>query len=51
MRMHYEIDDELHRKAKVAAATEGITLKAFLERALAHEIAAVAKAEKPKRRK
>lgn len=33
-RIHYEIDDDLHRRAKAAAALQGITLKAFLERAL-----------------
>jgi predicted HicB family RNase H-like nuclease len=33
-RIHYEIDDDLHRRAKSAAALQGITLKAFLEQAL-----------------
>lgn len=33
-RVHYEIDDELHRQAKAAAALRGISLKQFLEEAL-----------------
>lgn len=40
-RIHYEIPDELHRRAKVAAAHEGITLKALLERALENEVALI----------
>ena len=32
--IHYTIDDDLHRRAKAAAAYEGQTLKAFLEGAL-----------------
>ncbi len=32
--IHYDIDDVLHRRVKAAAALEGLTLKAFLERAL-----------------
>lgn len=32
--MHYEIPDDLHRRAKAAAALEGITLREFLIRAL-----------------
>jgi predicted HicB family RNase H-like nuclease len=42
-RIHYEIPDDLHRKAKAAAAMNGQTLKDFLTDALA---AAVAKADK-----
>jgi predicted HicB family RNase H-like nuclease len=34
MRIHYEIDDELHRRAKAAAALRGQTLKEFVEQAL-----------------
>lgn len=45
-RIHYEIDDDLHRRAKAAAAMQGVTLKAFIEAAL--ETAVVA-AEKGKR--
>lgn len=33
-RIHYEIDDNLHRRSKAAAAMQGITLKAFIEHAL-----------------
>jgi len=31
MRIHYEIDDDLHRRAKAAAALRGQTLKEFVE--------------------
>lgn len=33
-RIHYEIPDELHRRAKAAAALEGVTLKAYVVAAL-----------------
>lgn len=39
--VHYTIDDELHRRAKIAAAQLGITLKEFLERALEEKVKAV----------
>jgi predicted HicB family RNase H-like nuclease len=39
-RIHYEIDDDLHRRAKSAAALQGITLKEFLERALEAAVSA-----------
>ena len=42
--LHYDIPDELHRKAKSAAALKGQTLKAFL-------IEALEKATKPEPRK
>ncbi len=42
-RMNYEIPDDLHRKAKSAAALAGMTLKDFVMAALE---AAVAKGEK-----
>lgn len=32
--INYDIDDDLHRRAKAAAALQGVTLKAFLEEAL-----------------
>ncbi|MDQ3756507.1 MAG: hypothetical protein M3394_01495 [Actinomycetota bacterium] len=32
--MHYEVPEELHRRVKIAAAREGITLKEFMLRAL-----------------
>jgi hypothetical protein len=34
-RIHYEIPDDLHRKAKVVAATRGVTLKDFIIQLLA----------------
>jgi predicted HicB family RNase H-like nuclease len=33
-RVHYEIPDDLHRKAKAAAALQGVTLREFIVRAL-----------------
>jgi predicted HicB family RNase H-like nuclease len=33
-RVHVEIPDDLHRKAKAAAALEGVTLKDFVIKAL-----------------
>lgn len=33
-RIHYEIPDDLHRRAKSAAALAGLTLKDFLQQAL-----------------
>lgn len=42
-RIHYEIPDDLHRRAKSAAALAGVTLKDFLQEALED---AVKKAEK-----
>jgi hypothetical protein len=33
-RVHYEIPDELHRRAKAAAALDDVTLKEFLISAL-----------------
>lgn len=44
--MNYEVPDDLHRRAKAAAAIEGVSLKDFLIRALEE---AVAKAENGKR--
>jgi hypothetical protein len=32
--IHYDLPDDLHRRAKAAAALRGITLKAFLIQAL-----------------
>ncbi len=45
-RIHYEIPDDLHRRVKVAAAQQGITLKQFLLDALE---AAAEKAERKNR--
>jgi predicted HicB family RNase H-like nuclease len=42
-RVHYEIPDDLHRKAKSAAALQGLTLREFVIQALA---AAVAEADR-----
>lgn len=42
-RIHYEIPDDLHRRAKAAAALAGVTLKDFLQEALED---AVKKADK-----
>jgi hypothetical protein len=42
-RVHYEIDDTLHRRAKSAAAMQGVTLREFVVRALE---AAVEKADR-----
>lgn len=39
-RVHYEIEDDLHRRAKAAAAMEGITLKALIEQGMEMRIAA-----------
>jgi hypothetical protein len=33
-RIHYEVPDDLHRRAKAAAALQGVTLKDFLIDAL-----------------
>lgn len=40
VRIHYEIPEDLHRRAKVAAAGQGKTLKAFIEEALAAAVTA-----------
>lgn len=48
IRIHYEIPADLHRRAKVAAATRGQTLKAFIEEAL--EVAVVASERKGARK-
>ena len=37
-RIHYEIDDDLHRRVKAAAAMRGLTLKAFIIEALQRAI-------------
>lgn len=39
-RVHYEIPDELHRRAKAAAAMRGVTLKDFLIDALERSVEA-----------
>ena len=37
-RVHYEIDDELHRRCKSAAAMDGVTLKEFVVEALRERV-------------
>ena len=49
MRIHYEIDDDLHRQAKAAAALRGQTLKEFVEEAL-EQLVEQADKEQGKRR-
>lgn len=46
--IHYEIPDDLHRRAKSAAALAGITLKEWLLQAIE---AAVDESERPRRTK
>jgi predicted HicB family RNase H-like nuclease len=46
-RINYELPEDLHRRAKAAAALEGSSLKDFVISALA---AAVERAEKAKRK-
>jgi predicted HicB family RNase H-like nuclease len=38
-RVHYEIPDDLHRKAKAAAAMQGFTLRTFVIEALRQAVA------------
>ncbi|MFW6033539.1 MAG: toxin-antitoxin system HicB family antitoxin [bacterium] len=38
--LHFELDDKLHRRAKMRAAAEGIPLKQWVTRAIEHELAA-----------
>jgi hypothetical protein len=37
-RIYYELDDELHRAAKLAAVTKGISLKAWLIEAITEKL-------------
>ena len=46
--IHYKIPDDLHRRAKSAAALEGVSLKAFLEAALEAATSKSTKARKAK---
>ena len=46
MRIHYEIDDDLHRRAKAAAALRGQTLKDFVEEALEELVERAERAQK-----
>lgn len=38
--LHFDLDDELHRKAKAQAAIEGIPLKDWVARAIKRELEA-----------
>jgi len=38
-RIHYEIPDDLHRRAKAEAALQGVTLRDFLIEALERAVA------------
>ena len=50
MRIHYEIDDDLHRRAKAAAALRGQTLKEFVEEALEELVEQAEKVQGKRRR-
>jgi predicted HicB family RNase H-like nuclease len=50
VRVHYELDPDLHRRVKTAAAAEGLTLKAYLEQAL-EAAADKSEADQAKRKK
>jgi hypothetical protein len=50
MRTTLNIDDELLKEAKIAAIREGITLTAYIERALEHECIRKPKDASPKQR-
>jgi predicted HicB family RNase H-like nuclease len=50
MRIHYEIDDDLHRRAKAVAALRGQTLKEFVEEALKELVEQAEKAQGKRRR-
>jgi len=47
----YVIDDELHRRAKAAAARKGVTFKAWLEAAIEAEVAIEEAAEEQRRKR
>jgi predicted HicB family RNase H-like nuclease len=47
-RINYDLDPELHRRAKAAAAQQGRTLKAWIERAI---LAAVEQHERDEERR
>lgn len=49
-RIHYEIDDDLHRRVKAAAALRGDTLKKFIEDALRSELGKAETARKGRAR-
>lgn len=45
-RIYYDLEEELHRRAKVAAATRGVSLKAWLIEAITEKL----EREEPDRR-
>jgi predicted HicB family RNase H-like nuclease len=48
--VNYDIPDELHRRCKIAAAQQGVTLRDFLLRALEEQVEAAEKdTKRPKR--
>jgi predicted HicB family RNase H-like nuclease len=50
-RIHYEIDDDLHRRAKVAAAQRGVTLKQLLIDGLEAQVERQERSESRKRQR
>ncbi len=50
-RIHYEVPDDLHRKAKAAAAMQGVTLKDFVIKALDEAVKTTSEPAKGARRK
>jgi len=49
VRIHYEVPDDLHRRAKAAAALNGVSLKNFVIEAL-EQATRTAEKRRPKRR-
>jgi predicted HicB family RNase H-like nuclease len=49
--VNYDIDDELHRRAKTAASQQGRTFKAWLERAIQAAVQAHEQAEEERRKR
>ena len=48
-RIYYDLDDELHRAAKLAAVTRGISLKAWLIEAIAEKLEREHSGEQPRK--
>jgi hypothetical protein len=49
-RIYYDLDNELHRAAKLAAVTKGISLKAWLIEAIAEKLEREKAGERPRKR-
>jgi hypothetical protein len=49
-RIYYDLDDELHRAAKLAAVTKGMTLKAWLIEAITEKLKREQSGEQPRMR-